>query len=107
MNPSGIDIGRYERILDFASKQHRVVQENLANINTPGYKAKTLHFDDVLGKAILEEREGINPRQDGNTVVLEVENAEMKKNALVYRMYLTALGHDARMVRTAIAGRTQ
>ena len=70
-------------------------------------KSKTCKFDDVLKEYVVVDRDGINPRQDGNTVVLEIENAEARKNALWYRLHLQALAHESRMVRTAISGRGQ
>ncbi|MAG55211.1 MAG: hypothetical protein CMJ83_02865 [Planctomycetes bacterium] len=107
MSPLGPQSSKILAALDFTSEQHRVIQRNLANLNTPGFKAKTLRFDEALESAVMEERQGINPRQDGNTVVLEIENAEMRKNALVYRLFLQAMASETRTTRAAIAGRSQ
>lgn len=93
-------------LLDLGAERHRVIATNIANINTPGYKAKELRFDAVLSKAEEKEREGIPAREDGNNVVMEIENGEMRKNALLYRIYLSALSHEVRLARTAITGRS-
>ena len=107
MDLLGQDVSRIKQMLDFATKRQELIQENLANVNTPGFKSKTCKFDDVLKEYVVVDRDGINPRQDGNTVVLEIENAEARKNALWYRLHLQALAHESRMVRTAISGRGQ
>lgn len=107
MDLLGHDVTRIKLMLDVATKRQELIQENLANVNTPGFKSKTLKFDSALQEYLVVDREGINPRQDGNTVVLELENADARKNALWYRLHLQALAHEARMIRTAIAGRAQ
>ncbi|MBW1729676.1 MAG: flagellar basal body rod protein FlgB [Deltaproteobacteria bacterium] len=38
--------------LDYRSKRHGVIAGNLANIDTPGYKAKDLGFDETLKAAL-------------------------------------------------------
>ncbi len=93
------------RMLGLAADRQRVIAANIANVNVPGYRAKDLRFDEALRQAVEVEREGIAPREDGNTVVMEIENAESRKNALVYRLSLQALAHEARMARAAITGR--
>ena len=107
MDLLGQDVTRIKLMLDLATKRQDLIQENLANVNTPGFKSRTCKFDEALQEYVVVEREGLNPRQDGNTVVLEIENAEARKNALWYRLHLQALAHEARMVRTAISGRGQ
>ena len=107
MDLLGADFSRIKSVLDMATKQQELIQQNLANVNTAGYKSQTLQFDEALNGYIVVEREGLNPRQDGNTVVLEVENADARKTALWYRLHLQAMSHEARMVRSAISGRGQ
>ncbi|HSR52413.1 MAG TPA: flagellar basal body rod protein FlgB [Acidobacteriota bacterium] len=48
---SGID--RMAEYLDFASKRQQVINSNIANIETPGYRAKTLDFEHLF-RAELE-----------------------------------------------------
>lgn len=92
--------------LDVGAIRQRVIAANMANVNTPGYKAQSVEFDAHLSRAQIKEREGVEPRQDGNTVVLEVETAELRKNAIVYRTYLSALIQEIRTMRAAIQGRS-
>jgi flagellar basal-body rod protein FlgB len=96
-----------QAMLDLGARRQRVIAANIANVNTPGYRAKDLRFDEHLKRAVIAERKGVAPREDGNTVVMEVESAEMRKNALAYRIYLASLQHQVRMARMAITGRPQ
>ncbi len=90
--------------LDLIGQRQRVSAADLANVNTPGYRAKDLAFDDELQRAEIVERKGVSPRDDGNTVKPEIEIGALRKNALVYRVFLQAMVHKTRMVRTAIQG---
>lgn len=94
-------------ILDVGSERQRVIAANIANVNTPGYRAKTLHFDDRLRGLVEVEREGVTPREDGNTVVMETETGELRKNALIYRIFLSALHNQIATTKAAITGRSQ
>ena len=91
--------------LDLAALRQRVIQANIANLNTPGYKARKVAFDAFLGEQTILERTDTVEREDGNNVVLEVEDADMQKNSLVFRLFLEALSGKVRQMRTAISGR--
>jgi flagellar basal-body rod protein FlgB len=105
----GMDItsGNIQQALDVAALRQRVIVANIANVSTPGYKAKNVSFDQALGEAVTEEREGVTPREDGNTVVMELEVADMRKNQVAYDLLLTAMNQRLRLVRSAISGRGQ
>lgn len=75
--------------------------QNIANIETPGYKAKQLEFINVLSEerrnvtasniietAVVED-ESASTRSDGNNVNLEKENIELYKAYAQYSMLLT------------------
>ncbi|MFP3905093.1 MAG: flagellar basal body rod protein FlgB, partial [Armatimonadota bacterium] len=46
-----------ERGLDGAHRRQRVIAQNLANIETPGYRAKSVDFEEQLAEAINGRRE--------------------------------------------------
>ncbi|MBI4578005.1 MAG: flagellar basal body rod protein FlgB [Planctomycetes bacterium] len=53
-----------EKVLTFTEERHRVLANNIANIDTPYFKARDLptgEFDHMLGRAIEDRRRG-NPR---------------------------------------------
>lgn len=91
--------------LSVTSERHRVIVRNLANVNTPHYKAQDLVFQEHLGRAEVTEREGLVSCQDGNNVVMEVEHNAMKKNDLAYKLYITAMSHEVSLMKGAINGR--
>lgn len=82
-------------ILDLHHARHRVIGENLANVSTPGYRARDLDFGSALERA-FEDRAGADDGEppalvvdagsrvklDGNSVDLEVETTRLADNAL-------------------------
>ena len=95
---------------------------NLANIDTPGYRAKEATFDDALSRHIpaakagnagaieaagvepvIEEIRGLPARRDGNTVQLDRELLTMGKAAGDFAAAQTALAAKFRLVRYAIS----
>ncbi|WP_031479747.1 flagellar basal body rod protein FlgB [Maridesulfovibrio frigidus] len=46
------------KVLDLRLQRQNLVASNLANVNTPGYKGKTLEFEDSLQKAIGKDARG-------------------------------------------------
>lgn len=45
----------YEKALDAASLRQKVISENLANINTPGYQAKEVAFEETMKNVVAQE----------------------------------------------------
>lgn len=103
-----------QRALDGAWQRQRAISNNIANHETPGYKAIKVSFEESLEKEIeklgagapAKEKiqEGIDAlknsdinvfsdystseRADGNNVDLDLENIEMAKTQIQYQ-YLT------------------
>lgn len=103
-----------QRALDGVWERQRSISTNLANFDTPGYKAKVVNFEDELRKEVLKIQEtsktrseiqsklssvehsridiardpSISERMDGNNVNLDAENIELAKAQIQY-MYLT------------------
>ncbi|MBL8060923.1 MAG: flagellar basal body rod protein FlgB [Chthonomonas sp.] len=79
-----------------ASLRHNLLSENLANVNTPGYKRKDIDFGIELEKAssrMIDKRHGAmikksdgGLRRDGNSVDLESEVANMAETEFRYRL---------------------
>lgn len=106
------------RSLDAASARHRVVATNIANVNTPHYRAKTLSFEksfqDALSKgdhaaalraqAAVTERADAPVKSDGNSVHLEREFGDLQKNRMAFDTYNAILRQRISMLRTAIGG---
>ena len=112
------------RQLTIAATRQAVAASNLANLNTPGYRAHEVRFDDVLerglaaaarpaathsahqntspAQVVLRETSGLAPRRDGNNVELDRELLTMRKASGDFAMAQTALAAKFRLVRYAI-----
>lgn len=111
-------LGVLARLARAAQKRHTVTSSNLANINTPGYKAQELKFDDAFTKAMqrgdtagaiglegeIIEKEGAAEKANGNTVHLESELADLQKNALAHQFFTSMLHQKLKHMRAAITG---
>jgi flagellar basal-body rod protein FlgB len=92
---------------------------NLANVDTPGYKAKEVNFAETLKNkltprnstfatpapnegVVLQDVEGLPARRDGNTVQLDRELLTMSRAAGDFAAAQTALSAKFRLVRYAI-----
>jgi len=108
-----------ESALDGAAAQHRVAANNIANVETPGYTAKRVRFEEQLRIALRAEQGGepggpverLRPEiastgdaagPDGNNVSVEAEMTELGEAALRYRTLTRMLSRRLQMVGTAI-----
>jgi flagellar basal-body rod protein FlgB len=87
--------------LGAAGKRQEVLANNLANVNTPGYKRLDVEFDGMLAKAVDAARAGdrsaldamrpgistddqVAVRADGNSVDVDQEMAFLAENNVRY-----------------------
>lgn len=92
---------------------------NLANVDTPGYKAKEVNFSETLknklapanstfpgaapnGGVVLQDVDGLPVRRDGNNVQIDRELLNMSRAAGDFSQAQTALAAKFRLVRYAI-----
>lgn len=81
--------------LEGLSVQQQVILHNLANVDTPGYKAKYVSFEDTLKhskdrydlKAYVYTDENTSIRADGNNVEADTESLKLYQN-YVQQLYL-------------------
>ena len=117
MNPTGFRLELLAQILDAASLRHRVIAQNVANVNTPGYRRMEVSFEADLARA-FESKRGESAelrtrvvvadgpeRVDGNTVDIDREMNDMAKNALLYQAAAQIVTSRIGSLRAAIAGR--
>ena len=110
--------------LDGLWQRQRAISDNIANFETPGYKSKSVSFEDQLKSQLFKENESENElvdgiknvqpitetaedetfRLDGNGVDLEKENIEMSRSQLNYMYSLTAINDTFSRLRTVIKG---
>ena len=124
--------GIHEVALKMRAQRMEVLASNLANADTPGYKAKDIDFQSVLnshqsGKALPTKglktthpshiggnpggmgaqtlyRTPSQPSLDGNTVDTEVEKGKFMENALQYQATLSFVDSRIQSLRKAIRG---
>ncbi len=94
----GSHLGNLERSLDRTTLRQGLIANNIANVNTPGYKRKDVDFGIELNKAMgdsgtqligndadIKTTYGSN-RRDGNSVDLEGEVVHMAETENRYRL---------------------
>jgi len=121
-------LGIEPKVLAFREKRSEILAANLANADTPNFKARDLDFKSVLqqtvgsGVAIERTQTGhISPQQqlfganlmyrnpnqvslDGNTVESHVEQARYAENAVQYQASLHFIGDEFAGLMSAIKG---
>jgi flagellar basal-body rod protein FlgB len=128
------NMGLLEKGLDAASLRNTVIANNLANVDTPGYKRSDVVFEDELKKAMSGQgritgfvtnekhipiggaaKAAVEPqvvlqndttmRNDGNNVDIDREMAAMAKNSIMYQVLAQEINGEFQKMKTAIAGR--
>src|SRR5216684_7768419 len=110
-----------EGLLSWTSKRQQALAANIANMDTPGYRAKDYSFEQQLATIDLASTSGkhITPLEDttparlyevdtkvkrnGNSVDLEREMKEITKNALQYITLVQYLNQKIKTLRAAIS----
>ena len=122
--------GPHEKALLLRTKRSEVLASNIANANTPGYKARDFDFHKALKMATAEQASGltrthqshlssmdssapvdmqyITPFQagtgDGNTVDLPSQQVSFSENAMEYQMSLRFLDGKIKGLLSALKG---
>jgi flagellar basal-body rod protein FlgB len=112
----------HHQALNLRSVRQQVLASNIANADTPGYKARDIDFKAALSAATqpskgepptgapaaasppLLYRQMLQPSVDGNTVDMDVERAQFAENALHYEANVTLVTHQIRTMLAAIQG---
>jgi flagellar basal-body rod protein FlgB len=120
--------GVHAKALGVASQRLQLLADNLANADTPNYKARDLDFKAALSNAETQSvqmaatrnghiglpananraevlyRVPDQPSQDGNTVDTQKESSAVAETAVRYQATLTFLNARIRGIRLAITG---
>ena len=131
MNVFDKTMGMLEKTMDMRAARHRVIASNLANEETPGYRAKEFRFLEALYTAshatpaerlMISHHTHLQPGgeaagrvkghvvdmpvnelpMDGNSVNLEMEMAKMSDNALNYNTAASMMSQRFRQLLSAI-----
>ncbi|MBE8717623.1 flagellar basal body rod protein FlgB [Cellvibrio polysaccharolyticus] len=124
-------LGIHESAMHVRGQRASILADNLANVDTPNYKAKDLDFKQVLSRATGSTKETFavqvtndrhlnaqgfdanpdmlyrvphQPSIDGNTVEDQIEHAEYMKNALQFQASFTFLNSKFKGLTSALRG---
>ena len=120
----------YINVLDKAADaswiRENAIANNIANVDTPGYKRQDVQFADILERELKSSKyntlqEAVNKvplerlnskiytdhksfsyRLDGNNVDIDTENVELASEQLRYQTLTTAVTQDFSRLKTAM-----
>jgi flagellar basal-body rod protein FlgB len=110
-----VSINALHSAMDGLQTRQRAVSDDIANVNTPYYRARSVAFEENLKRAL---NFGDDPMTSlstvvysaagggltGNNVNLEAETVLSAKTELSYELVLRAAGDRFSLIRTAIKG---
>ena len=92
--------------------RQRAIADNVANVETPGFVAGRIDFEDSLqaalaagdpSRATVSTRRSSEPADiNGNNVKLDDEVVELSETGLRYQLMVEALNTKFRLLRTSI-----
>ena len=121
--PKSFDI--LKDLLYSTSIRHKVLASNIANSDTPGYKARDVDFKGVVKEEMLRMKTtdsrhitpaqgkpvgspqvtGDQPWEDKNTVELDLEIAKLTENSLLHNASAKLLSQKISQFKQAVRGR--
>jgi flagellar basal-body rod protein FlgB len=129
LNITSLDMKVYDLLkkgLDASSLRGKVIANNIANVNTNGYKKYTVSFEETLqenmdklelkneddkhmkleeqGEITIKKDESTSMRLDGNNVDIDNEMANEAANALMYNALITQVNNRLTNTRYVING---
>jgi len=121
-----------EKALDATWLRNEAISQNIANVDTPGYKKKTVKFEEYLNEAtdgssfkglrtdnrhipigsdsidnveiqVTEDNSSTSMRIDGNNVDIDSEMASMAKNSIQYNTLAQRLSGKYKSILSVIS----
>lgn len=125
------ELSVFSRALNLRTQRHQVLASNIANADTPNYKARDFSFEAAMQQAMsgrqsgdvqlatthaghlsgadgnagvkLMYRSDTQSAVDGNTVDMDVERSQITDNALQYQILTQLVSDQIKGVRSALA----
>jgi len=106
----------YSRALDVRTQRHQVLASNIANADTPNYKARDIDFaaalkartngasDEQAISSATRYRVPTMPTLDGNTVEMATEQLAFSENAVGYSATLQFITGRVNTITRALKG---
>ncbi|SDZ02643.1 flagellar basal-body rod protein FlgB [Proteiniborus ethanoligenes] len=118
----------FKKALDGSALRHNAISNNIANVNTPGYKRVTVEFEDLLKNeleknrirlstthskhiggytsasigSVVKEHKNYSTRRDKNSVNIDIEVAERAKNEIYYNAISRQLSRQFEAISSVI-----
>lgn len=103
------------RLINAAETRHRVISNNIANVNTPNYRRLDVSFEEQLAQEMaggtsmqaqpeIVQTQGLVARADGNNVDIDREIGQLNKNAMLQQTWIQLLASEMEQMRLAISG---
>ena len=122
----------FSQALNLRTQRHQVLASNIANADTPNYKARDFSFETAMqnamsgrsdvgrvdmartsaghiarsgagGSADFKYRSETQSAVDGNTVDMDVERAQITENAMQYQILTQLISNKFQVIRSALA----
>lgn len=121
----------YSQAMNLRTQRHQLLASNIANADTPGYKARDFSFEKAMqnamaggnggsialattsgthlqgsgmsGAATLQYRTETQSAVDGNTVDMDVERSQISENAIQYQIVSQLISDTFKGMRTALS----
>lgn len=120
----GNGITMTEKVLDYLWGRQNVTLNNIANVDTPGFKSQYVTFEDELARRVKNAEARGNPvngidhaisqthaglkttwtessRLDGNNVDMDQEQIELARTAYEYQYMVSSVSNDLNRLRSA------
>lgn len=111
---------RLTRYLDLATSAAKLAAGNMANVDTPGYRATGMDFEGEMKSALhavdagggaqavhVRLEEGLVARPDGNNVSMDRESLNLAQAQLKFRTGVALLRQQYQMILDAIHAETK
>ncbi len=114
-----------EKAIDASMLKYNVISNNIANVDTPGFKKSSVKFDTILKDVIDKNKDSnssdldskiasVQPeviqsnatsmRTDGNNVDIDSEMADLSKNTIEYNALIQEMSSSLKRLSIAING---
>lgn len=120
-------INLLDKAADASWKRNEVIANNIANVDTPGYKRKDVQFEaylqrELLGDGSLDHRvanvdlknldatiytdhANLSFRLDGNNVDIDTESANLAENQIRYYALLDSMTQEFSRLKSVLTSR--
>lgn len=108
-----------KKSLDVGALRQRVIANNIANVNTKGFKRSEVVFEEALKEELKKSQsvqmsidnaepeivkdESTSFRMDGNNVDIDIEMSNMAANSIMYNTLVTQLNTRLSVLRHVIS----